>query len=241
MSRSLRYQAAEVREHLASHYVLGSLSERVRRRCERLMREDSEFEAMIYLWQQRMNRLNDEVEPVQPPERVWQQLSGQMEADDHASGARRFWKGLAFWRGATALMLVACLAVWLWPQSPQFRSVNYMAVMQSLPEQPEPPMIITAYKGDKPGRSQLHIQWNERLDAMDLSGLRLWAVDRETQALTDLGSLDAMQTNRLLTKPEWLAIKASQELLVVRGESPEGTVLFRGPCLQLSPWQDQPG
>ncbi len=136
-------------------------------------------------------------------------------------------------------MLVGCLGLLFAPTPPATQSVNYMAVMQSLPAQSEPPLVITAYKGDAPGRSHLHIQWNERVERKSLEGLSLWAVSRASGAATDLGALSHTQSQRLLSKSEWLAIKDSAELLVVQGSTLDSPVVYRGPCLQLSPWADQ--
>ncbi len=240
MPESLRYRQPRVREHLASHYVLGTLSERVRRRCERLIRLDSEFEARVYDWQNRMNSLHDDLAPEQPPARVWQQLQTTISHQASDSTPRAgFWQGLSFWRTCAALLLVLSLGLLLQPTPQRVQAVNYMAVMQSQPVQAEPLMVITAYKGDAPGKSHLHIQWNERLKPRGLAGLSLWAIDRNNGKMTDLGSLQRAQTLRLLSKAEWLAIKDSAELIVVQGAHADGPVLFRGPCLQLSPWQDQ--
>lgn len=241
MPGNLRYRQPHVREHLASHYVLGTLSARVRRRCERLMRQDPEFEALIYTWQERMNPINNQLAPVNAPERVWRNLQKQLDnAPAAASHKTGFWARLSVWRLSTALLLVLSLGLLLKPTPPNVQAVNYMAVMQQVPAQAEPPLVITAYKGDAPGRSHLHIQWNERLNRQELAGLNLWAIDRDSGAITALGPLAQAQSTRLLSKPEWLAIKNSRELLVTQGDSADGPVLFRGPCLQLSPWQDSP-
>ncbi|MEH6470891.1 MAG: hypothetical protein V7752_06525 [Halopseudomonas sp.] len=238
MSSNLRYQQPAVRDHLASHYVLGTQTRRVRRRCEQLIRQDPELEARVYQWQNQMNPINDNIKPVEAPKRVWRDLQSQLDAAAPQRGG--WWMTLPFWRTCCALLLMLSLGLWWQPQTPGHRAVDYMAVMHLVPAQAEPSLVITAYKGDAPGRSQLHLQWNKRLDPAQLDGLSLWAINRDTGQTTNLGALDRAQSQRLLTKPEWLAIKDSVELVVVRGASFDGPVLFRGPCLQLSPWQDQP-
>ncbi len=242
MSRSLRYRQPAVREHLASHYALGTLSGRVRRRCERLIQLDPEFEARVYQWQNRMNHINDELVPVAAPDRVWRTLQTQISKPSSAPSQRSgFWFALPFWRSCTALLLILCIGLLLKPTPPTTQAVNYMAVMQSVPAQSEPAMVITAYKGDAPGRSHLHIQWNERLNQNQLTGLSLWAISRESNEATNLGALNRVESQRLLSKLEWQAIKGSAELLVVRGNSIDDPVLYRGLCLQLRPWEDQVG
>lgn len=245
MSRVLRYQQPQVRQHLASHYVLGTLSARVRRRCERLLQQDPELEAAIYHWQSQMNQINDSVDPVTPPSRVWPQVEAQINPTqvDPGSGSG-LWFALPFWRSSTALLLVVCLGLIVQltqtVRQPATGAVDYMAVMQAVPAPEHAPaaLVITAYQGDAPGRSKLHLQWNERQGPQQLDGLSLWAINRESGEATSLGALDDNISPKLLSKPEWLAIKDSAELVVVRGSTVDGPVLYRGPCLQLSAWQD---
>ncbi len=246
MSRSLRYRHPEIRAHLASHYVLGTLSESVRRRFERLIREDPQLEADVYHWQQKMNPINDNTPAVQPPARVWKDLQRMMKTSSAPRQAdpgllQRLWHLLPLWRSTSALLLIFSLALLLIPADQTVQPVNYMAIMQSHPAQPEAPMIISAYKGGAPGESHLHVQWNDRMTSSDLNGLTLWTRNRKDGSLMSLGPLQRASGTRLLSKPEWLAVKDSSELLAIRGQEPDGEIVYRGPCLQLSPWQTDRG
>ena len=48
-----RYNNEKVIEHLASHYVLGSMSTLVKNKTERLIKEIPELEQSVYRWQQK--------------------------------------------------------------------------------------------------------------------------------------------------------------------------------------------
>lgn len=241
MSRSLRYQQPDVQEHLASQYVLGTLSPRTKRRFERLMNQLPELEARVYRWQQRMNAMNENTEAVPPPSWVWQNLERKLmvsAADKPVLSG--WWNQLGLWRFSVLLLAAVLVGVLNWPQQPAIQAVNYMATMTAEgSSKAEPLLVITAYKGDAPGRSHLHLQWNERQQQTALAGLTLWAVSREDGTPTPLGALSRTQQQRLLSKAEWLAIKDSAELVIVRGTRFDDPVVYRGPCLQLSPWQDQ--
>ncbi|OMH33619.1 hypothetical protein [Motiliproteus sp. MSK22-1] len=237
MSRSLRYLKPEIRDHLAAQYVLGTLSSRTRQRFESLLHNHPELETDVYRWQQRMNPINDHTKAVKPPAHVWRNLQSMLKPAPAESTWKRLWGQLSLWQGGFALAMILSLSLWLLPADNKVQPVSYLAVMQSNPPTPEPPMVISAYQGDAPGRSRLHIQWNRRMASSDLEGVSLWAINRDTGKQTSLGDLKLALETRLLTKQEWLAIKDSSELVAVEGDLPDGPVRFRGPCLQLSEWQ----
>jgi len=68
----VRYAQPELVDRLAAAYVLGTLSQRARRRFERLHRERIDVQLAVGGWEARLNRLGSSVPPVQPPHRVWQ-------------------------------------------------------------------------------------------------------------------------------------------------------------------------
>jgi len=70
----MRYAQPELVDRLAAAYVLGTLSERARRRFERLHRERIDIQLAVGGWEARLNRLGASVPPVQPPHRVWQAI-----------------------------------------------------------------------------------------------------------------------------------------------------------------------
>lgn len=234
-----RYQHPEIRAHLASQYVLGTLSSRVQRRFERLLRSDPELEREVYQWQHRLHPMNDPQHETSPPARVWAELTNSLnlnELQPQQSWWQKGWTALSLWRSATALLIMLSLSIAFWPPDLQVQPVNYLAVLQSDNSAEEPELVIAAYKGAKPGESHLHLQWNERITSSSTRNLTLWTVSRDGGQQTPLGPVSSAETTRLLTPQEWQLIKNSAELLLIEGNDPDGPVRFRGPCLQLTPW-----
>lgn len=77
----MRYAQPELVDRLAAAYVLGTLSQRARRRFERLHRERIDVQLAVGGWEARLNRLGASVPPVQPPHRIWQGI-------DHGTRSR---------------------------------------------------------------------------------------------------------------------------------------------------------
>nr|WP_255428040.1 anti-sigma factor [Ramlibacter cellulosilyticus] len=75
-------------DRLAAAYVLGTLSQRARRRFERLHRDRADVQLAVGGWEARLNRLAASVPPVPPPHRVWQGIA-QHTRPRSASGQQR--------------------------------------------------------------------------------------------------------------------------------------------------------
>ncbi|ADZ89611.1 hypothetical protein [Marinomonas mediterranea] len=253
MSRSLRYRRPEIQDHLASQYVVGTLSTRCRKRLETLAEQIPELENRIYHWQQRMTPINDALAEATPPKKVWKQLNQLSRSEDQSrSFTTVIWQAINVWRAATGMALLALLITVYLPidnnQNPQFKSANYIASLNK-PLSPdtlgaqashityEPNIVIAAYKGNEKRKSELHLQWNQRQEKTSLTGLTIWASSQVDGSLTSLGSVSLLENGRTLNKEEWSTIKNSAELMIIEGNHSDGTVRFRGPCLQLKTWQ----
>ena len=118
-----RYKNPAIRSHLASQYVLATLSSRVKRRFEALMKTDPELEREVYQWQNRLHAMNDNLEEQAPPERVWSELSRNLGMTDlevkHESWWQRSWRSLSLWQSATALLAIITISFALWPMEQQ--------------------------------------------------------------------------------------------------------------------------
>lgn len=234
MPSCMRYKNEQIREHLASHYVVGVLSQRVAKRCERLMKEDPDFEASVYRWQQQLSGLNTELSPVPVPDKVWSAIDRKLNAQaEPGSGfsLSAWWSSLLLLRMTVVLLFGALLFFQIVPDRPQAQA-SYMALLSSSQEQNEPSLILSAYKGEKPG-GVLRVQWNDRQSAGELEDVGVLAIDRASGELTLVARIGEAGTPILLDKPAWVAIKNSAELVIVKGSSMADPVLFRGPCVEL--------
>lgn len=240
MSSCLRYRNQTIRQHLASHYVLGVLSRRVARRCEAIMRKDAEFEAAVYEWQKRMNQMDSNLTPMTVPEEVWAGIEAKLD-DATAPSLSHFnplsWlSNLTLLRTALAVALCFTFFTTFAPEKDHAVTASYVALMSSDADQAEPGLVVSAYQGANPGESNLRFQWNERSESIPLNQLGVIAIDRETGEALFLGTITDEKAPMFLDKPAWLAVKNSAELLIVKGDTVQAPVVFRGPCVQLEQW-----
>lgn len=233
MSECLRYRRKDIRTHLSQQYVLGHLSARVKKRTETLIKQDQEFEQIVYQWQTHLSSLVSSVADQKPPASVWQALQLNISTRPVAVP----WYA-AVWRyaGAASFVLLCVISLMLWQQQPKIveRVPGYLAVMSELAEPQMTAFVLTAYQGAKPGQSILKLQWEQAQSEQDLTEAVLWTVERETGKRLKVGAVTELTNNQFLTKDAWLKIKNSAELQVSIGDK----ILFRGPCLQLAPWQE---
>lgn len=246
MPRSLRYHQAKVQDHLASQYVLGTMSPLCRRRTEALAQRIPELEARLYAWQQHMSPIHNHTQEVTPPDRVWQALAQEVGlTQKKPSLLARLWQSALPWRistGVAFILLAALMFIFpMQPNAPVLQSASYMASLYQpstvgAPLSGEPQMVLMAYQSSEARPSQLRLQWNQRTTKADIEGLYVWASSREDGQLTLLGVLSDLQKGRDLSKAEWAAIKNSAELLVTNGQNSNDTIRFQGPCVQLNAW-----
>jgi len=104
-------------ELLAGELVLGVLDGDQRRQAQARSASDPAFAARISRWEQRLAPWLAEFAPLQVPPHVWPALRRRLGWQDAAPRAR-FWASLALWRGATAVALVAALALWVTRPAP---------------------------------------------------------------------------------------------------------------------------
>ena len=130
------YKNPELREKLASEYVIGTLRGRARARFQALLRYDPGLRQIVAEWEARLTPLAVAAGEIAPPTRVWRAVAQRI-----AGGAT---KGLAFWRGlavtSTAFVLILAAFIGLAPR-------------------PEPPMAMVAVMSDDKGEPALVVSW----------------------------------------------------------------------------------
>lgn len=113
------------RQALAGEYVLGTLTHEERRQVDAQLARDPALREAVAAWEQRFVPLLSLVEPVAPPEHVWQRVARSLESQRvPAAPARaaplpwwrdfeslRLWRGLAAGGFALATLLAALLVV----------------------------------------------------------------------------------------------------------------------------------
>jgi len=110
----------ELRNSLASEYVLGTMKGAARRRFEEYLRHDVELQREVQRWENHLTPLTNRLPSINPPDRVWSRIEARLDravAKNDASKPIGLWESLAFWRnlglgasGLAAALLVAVMA-----------------------------------------------------------------------------------------------------------------------------------
>ena len=264
MSRCLRYQNPLIYQHLASQYVAGSVTPRVRKRIERLALTVPELDRAIAQWSDDFSELHIHVQSTgMQTERVteiWNQIDKStflVTSSEQEKGG--FFNQLFIWQAAalTGALASLVLTIMLW-SSPDFKTTtpeqiaqssftagpDYLANMSLHGEtDQEIQFIISAYFKNDKEPSRLFIQWpknsqkNETEKVLSHKELHLWAENNVSGELVYLGMQPSDEKQWNLTKPEWVAITNSSRLLMSKDKiKPTESLVFSGRCIQLSNW-----
>ena len=228
------YKNPELREKLASEYVIGTLRGRARARFQALLRYDPGLRQIVAEWEARLTPLAVAAGEIAPPTRVWRAVAQRI-----AGGAT---KGLAFWRGlavtSTAFVLILAAFIGLAPR-------------------PEPPMAMVAVMSDDKGEPALVVSWPPMKATRDpyvrikvvqehpvmapCTTWEMWMLPRGKAAPVSMGLIttDADQTMRI--KPALanrmegaygMAMSVEPEGGSPTG-APTGPVIFKGQCVRI--------
>ena len=108
------YARQNLADALAAQYVTGTLRGGARRRFEALLPSHPLLRAAVQDWRARLMPLTAVVTPEAPPAGTWARIEQRLwpvAAGSQPAQEMPWWRGLAFWRGASGLATVA--AVWL--------------------------------------------------------------------------------------------------------------------------------
>ena len=260
LSYSKRYQDQVVIDHLASNYVLGTLSETVRKRTQKLCQlpQNRTLSERIIYWENKLSSLIDDVPELAPKTQIWEQIEGSISSGgirseaavtgiktrevDHKTSVWSFFGfPISHFVTAFSLLLAVFLGISHIQETEPLGTLSYVAVMTDDNEKPQ--VVAATY-----GESQTLL-----LDILDLPDIdseesyELWVTsktDRQTRSLGIIPSgIDSF--SRELTIAEWRLIKDSDSLLITVEEaggssigSPMGDMISKGLCIRLSAWQE---
>jgi anti-sigma-K factor RskA len=238
----LKYADPALVEHLASAYVLGTLTHGARRRFERLRRDRADVGLAVARWEARLSALARSIPPVRPSPGVWRAIEARTRADAPRR-AGRGWPQLAgFGIGGLAAGLAAALA-FVMAAPAVFLSADRVAMHggEKLPQSYVG--LLTDAQGE--GKVLVSSLRHGRTMTVKVIGpiapvagkLVLWAVPAEGPAFV-LGTVPQAgsavtqlpdTSEKLLSKVRKLAVT------VEAGDRPDrpGTVLYTGNCAKL--------
>ena len=213
---------------IAAEYALGTLSPRVRRRVDSLIRGDARVASAVHGWEYRLAGLAEGVPAVTPAPRVWEGIRQRLGLADEPRRAREpWWASIAIWRGLATAGFAIAIGLGL-----------LLATLR--PGEPEPVVVVLAGQDARPalvasaarGSRTLIVKAVATLDVAADRSLELWALP-EGQNPQPLGLVPATGVGRItLPGPVESALANSRALAVSlepAGGSPTG--LPTGPVL----------
>ncbi|MFN0301552.1 MAG: anti-sigma factor domain-containing protein [Burkholderiales bacterium] len=246
----MNYDKPELRERLASEYVLGTLHGQARKRFQRLIRADLKTRVAVELWEQRLMPMGSPLTRTAPSGALWKGIEHRIAPQSRSAtqGARpnlfeRFFglRALGPLAAGIAVGVIAMLIV------PRFDTSVRVAVPQGrvLPE------AYAGFLADQQGQSTLLISSQRHGKVADLKWLRpvsvapdqvlqLWALAPNAAPIS-LGIV-AAQEKPQITMPDTSEKLLSNVTELAVSVEPRGTApvaqpsvpyLLRGPCAKF--------
>lgn len=235
----MRLTDERIRDALAAQYVVGTLSARVRRRLQSLMRYDPQLRLRVEAWEERLDPFADALPDHAPPPRLWDAIAERIRpARARAAGdpARvvRFWRSVAFVMSVLLVAGMIHLGVERADPRPDMMAVlndakSEAALVVSWPLQQAERKVVRV-RIMTPAALPPDVSWelwlipSDRMDRPLSAGLMRMTPD---QTLEISGPAAGA-----LSKAWGFAVSVEP-----RGGSPTGAptgpVIFRGPCVRL--------
>ena len=241
----MNYRRPELRQRLASEYVLGTLHGRARRRFQRLLADDRELRDEVAFWEQQLVPMAAPLSVAAPPPEVWNRIAARVAPPGRAAPAKlswfERWFSVRVMSGALAGLFVG---VALTALLPQLTGLGPGASQTQLPES------YAGFLQDAQGHPTLLVSSLRHGRLVDLKVLRpigvgagevlrLWALPKDGPPLLlglvppqGKGRIELPATSEeLLSKVGELAVSVAPRDSVV--SDPAGAFILRGPCAKF--------
>lgn len=248
-----RYSSPEVVDHLASNYVMGLLSPRVKKRVETLRRDIDyrKIEQRISFWEQKLSPLNEETPELAPLPETWQHIQNKLNMGQTAarinqqkSSKQSWWSSLSLvqWSGVFSFVICAVIGFALVnpfgdPSTIERGALSYVAVLE---DNKQTPQVVAATYGNS---KQLVLDIISLPDIDAEESYELWVTSKTDNQTRSLGEIPKGQASfdRALSDAEWRLIADSSYLIIsVEDEGgsaigePSITIISRGLCIRLA-------
>ena len=237
-------------QHLASNYVCGLLSSRVKRRVDALIRQrpQSMLSQAISHWESTMSSLDHATPELQPDSTSWQAIADKL-AFSQTQAKPGLGVRLHQWLAAPALFVNRAVVAVALAAIVTFSSILFMPTEQALSyiavlSQNEQPQLIAATYGES---LELRLDIIALPDKTADEDFELWVVSKTDKKARSLGVINPQEKSqrRRLSEAEWRLIKDSHSLLLTREEAggsplgePFGERVSYGLCIQMPEWSN---
>lgn len=232
------YSNPQLRDKLASEYVLGTLRGRARTRFQGLLKYDPALRQLVADWERRLTPLAIAAGEVRPHARVWRRIAARIGGKPQAGGRA----GLALWRGlavaSTTLALV--MAVFIGAQPAPQQPVAMVAVMSD--ERAQPTMVVSwpPQKSARDAHLRIKIIQDHPTMATNTSW-ELWMLPDGKAAPVSLGLVSLEQNQILKLRPEHANMMGKAWGMALSVEpaggsptgAPTGPLIFKGRCVKV--------
>jgi len=241
----MNYNRPELRDALASEYVLGTLHGRARRRFQKLLKDDPKLQAAVDFWQRELVPMAAPLSVAAPSPNLWAGIAARVAPPSAAAKTSWFER----WFGVRALgSLVAGVMVGI--------GVALTVPIVDNDDEPRPgkTQIPESYAGilsDSNGAPAMLISSRRHGKVVDIKVLRpiglgqdqvlqLWALGKQGPPIP-LGIVPAQGKGRielaatseqLLAQVDELAVAVTTKSAASSGSLPAGFIL-RGPCAKF--------
>lgn len=234
-----RYQNPDIFEHLAMSYALGTLQGKARLRFEKLMSKHLYLRAVTYAYQQQFAPLANLLPAEQPPARVWNAISKQLQLGKTAT-PRKSWLA-SVWNSyvpVAAFASVAASVATVLLLNLGSQTNIYMANMKT-PVLQDKMMVVMVY------HETMEISFDMPTGALPVKDNMMptvWCIHKDSSKKpTRLGTLTANAENRLpIDKATWKEMaNVSQFAISLEpmdkppSDTPLGEVIFNGELAAL--------
>jgi len=232
----MRYDQPQLRDKLAAEYVLGTMTGRVRARCQRLLRYNAALRRDVAAWEMRLAPLTDLTSAVNPPARVWRAITARIGNARKKTG---YWSDVGVWRGLAAVSsaFVLVLATVLFSREPPAEEpVSTIAVLAN--DKSQPAMVVSLPTKTSAAQQHLKIKMLAQLELPAGKSFELWMLPGGAATPVSLGVIkaDLTQTIQVTDAASRLLPKISGLAISVEPAGGSKTGLPTGPVILSGPW-----
>lgn len=256
-----RYQQINVVEHLASQYVLGTLTQRVQNRIITLRPTHDLLDQRINFWEEKLIHLDQQTPELPTQNATWNNILSAIEEpeEQHETTSKQSGsaKGFIPWpltpllawftsplknRFASVLSIAALLMFTLYFINTNNQKVDNLSYVAVLTQTDGNAHIVASTYGES---KKLIINVINSPELPQDQTHELWVVSKADNEARSLGVIPRGKAliEQQLTQAQWRLIKDSDSLIITIEESggspigePGNIVVSRGLCIRLKEW-----
>ncbi len=239
-----RYHNLAIINHLASRYVLGLLTPRVKNRIEQLLTTNEPLEQRIIYWQDQFANLDQQTSALTPQAQTWQKITQALalqESSKTKDDSSRTWFARSKQKlpnlltSLLAITLITLLSCFIIERYQSNEDLNCVAILTDAEQQPH--VLVLTYTGSK----KIMLEPIKQTKIANDEVLEVWLIANSNKQARSLGVItsNAKIIKQPLNNTNWHLINQPHSLFVTIEKSatsrlkPSNLVVARGVCVPL--------